>query len=50
MSGGKKMLITFVLAAAAFAYQYVRSPSFRLGGEPMCKIKRSETKGSGAAR
>ena len=29
MSGGKKLLFTFVLAAVAFAYQYVRSPSFR---------------------
>ena len=29
MSGGKKLLFTFVLAAAAFVYQYVRSPSFR---------------------
>ena len=29
MSGGKKLLFTFVLASAAFAYQYVRSPSFR---------------------
>ena len=29
MSGGKKLLFTFVLAAVAFVYQYVRSPSFR---------------------
>ena len=25
MSGGKKLLFTFVLAVVAFAYQYVRS-------------------------
>ena len=29
MLGGKKLLFTFVLASAAFVYQYVRSPSFR---------------------
>ena len=43
MSGGRKMLITFVLAAAAFAYQYVRSPSFRR----QCGSVFAEWRGSG---
>ena len=43
MSGGKKVLITFVLAAAAFAYQYVRSPSFRR----QCGSVFAEWRGSG---
>ena len=42
MSGGKKVLITFVLAAA-FAYQYVRSPSFRR----QCGSVFAEWRGSG---
>ena len=29
MSGGRKLLFAIVLAVVAFAYQYVRSPSFR---------------------
>ena len=43
MSGGRKVLITVVLAAAAFAYQYVRSPSFRR----QCSRVFAEWRGSG---
>ena len=46
MSGGRKMLITFVLAAAAFAYQYARSPSFRR----QCGSVFAEWRGNGGGR
>ena len=46
MSGGRKLLITFVLAAAAFAYQYARSPSFRR----QCSRVFAEWRGNGGGR
>ena len=46
MSGGRKLLITFVLAAVAFVYQYVRSPSFRR----QCSRVFAEWRGNGGGR